>query len=114
LAQEQGLVSAADRVASLAPAQRSRRLYEELRYQAVRTDFPAMVDAGFSSGVADPHDPLIQAELVRELRGLHVMHGESDPRIFEQEAFQRGGTYYELVTKAGIDVGAPESRGQQA
>ena len=65
-----GILPTAARVAGLAPATRSRRLYEELRYQADSGSYAVEVVAGFSSGAADPDDPQVQAELTRELIGL--------------------------------------------
>jgi hypothetical protein len=111
LAHDQGFLSVTDRIASLAPAQRSRRLYEELRYQASLVDLPSVVYAGFSSGAADPHEPTVQAEFIRELRGLQTMHDQDVPRIFEQKEFQKDGAYYGLVKKAGIVVDISETGG---
>jgi uncharacterized SAM-binding protein YcdF (DUF218 family) len=102
LATDQGLLQAGMCVASLAPAPRSRRLYEELRYQADTGGYDVEVIAGFSSGTADASDPQVQAELIRELRGLHTMHAGDAPRIFPQDEFQPGGTYHDLVKLTGI------------
>ena len=90
------------RVAGLSPAPRCRRLYEELKYQADVGAFSVEVVAGLPSGVADPHDLHIREELLRELRGLTTMHGGDTPRIHPQAQFQFGGTYWELVERAGL------------
>jgi hypothetical protein len=87
LATDQGLLQAGMRVASLAPAPRSRRLYEELRYQADAGGYDVEGTAGFSSGTAEATDPQVQEELIRELRGLHTMHAGDSPRIFPQDEF---------------------------
>jgi hypothetical protein len=102
LAVDQGLLRARLRVASLAPAPRSRRLYEELRYQAKTGGYDVDVTAGFSSGTAEPNEPQIREELVRELRGLHTMHSGDSPRIFPQDDFQPGGRHFNLVKLAGM------------
>jgi hypothetical protein len=63
LAAETGLLGEDVHIGGLAPAQRSRRLYEELRYQAA--SYPtATTISGLSSGTADPDDPNVQAELL--------------------------------------------------
>lgn len=101
LAAEKGLLTQGVHMGSLAPAQRSRRLYEELRYQAATyADVTAI--SGLSSGTADPGDPTMQTELLAELRGLHTMHAEHVSRIFRQNEFQPGGPHYELVEWAGL------------
>jgi hypothetical protein len=102
LAIEKHLVSAGDRVAGLAPAQRSRRLFEELRYQAAVLECPGVVDAGFSSGSIDPAAADIRAELLRELSGLHEMHDRSPQRIFRLDDFHPGGAYFDLVRRADL------------
>jgi len=101
LAAKTGLLPPATRVASLAPAARSRRLYEELRYQASAGAFAVDVVAGLSSGTADPRDLSIQEELLRELQGLRTMHQGNSPRIYPQPEFHPGGKYWNLVQQAG-------------
>jgi hypothetical protein len=90
------------RVASLAPATRSRRLYEELRYQADIGLYDIDVAAGLSSGTADPDDPQVREELIRELRGLRTMHNGATPRIYQQLDLQPGGTYWDLAQRADL------------
>ena len=90
------------RIASLAPAVRSRRLYEELAYQTKTGGYPVSEIGGLSSGVANPKSESVQEELVRELRGLTRMHLGEDPRISPQPDFLPGGKYRHLVVKAGI------------
>lgn len=100
LAASRGYLPPTTRVASLAPAARSRRLYEELRYQAASGTFPAKVVAGLSSGTADPADLRTREELVRELQGLSNMHQGDSPRIYPQPDFQPNGKYWSLVQQA--------------
>ncbi|WP_433194331.1 YdcF family protein [Nocardia sp. CA-107356] len=104
LAAMRGLLTDGGHVASLVPAQRSRRLFEELRYQA-GTGYPdlALSVSGLSSGVVDAATPGVQVELLGELQGLATMHAKAEPRIYRQDDFQAGGEYFELVAKAGID-----------
>jgi len=102
LAAEKHLVGVGDRVAGLAPAQRSRRLFEELRYQAAALDCPGAVDAGFASGTIDPTAADVRTELLGELRGLYEMHSRSPQRIFRLDEFQPGGAHFELIRRAGI------------
>jgi hypothetical protein len=102
LAAKLGYLPPGTQVAGLAPAQRSRRLYEELRYQAAAGHFAADVAAGLSSGSADPADPSTQDELIRELRGLATMHQGETPRISRQPEFQQGGKHRRLIEKAGL------------
>jgi hypothetical protein len=102
LAAEKHLVGDGDRVAGLAPAQRSRRLFEELRFQAAALGCPGVVDAGFASGTIDPVAADIRAELLGELRGLHEMHDRSPQRIFRLDEFQPGGAHFDLVRRAGL------------
>jgi hypothetical protein len=90
------------RVAGLSPAPRCRRLYEELKYQAEIGGFSVEVVSGLPSGIADSHDPQVREELVRELRGLTMMHGGDTPRIHPQAQFESGGVYRELVERAGF------------
>jgi hypothetical protein len=97
-----GYLPPGTRVAGLAPAERSLRLYEELRYQAAAGHFTADVAAGLSSGSADLGDPAVRDELFRELRGLATMHQGETPRISRQPEFQQGGKYWSLVEKAGL------------
>ena len=79
LASAAGLLSPGQRVASLAPAPRSRRLYEELRYRA-KAGYPHVaVVAGLTSGSVDPDEANVRRELVSELRGLYTMHGDGVP-----------------------------------
>jgi hypothetical protein len=101
LAAEKGLLTPGVHIGSLAPTQRGRRLYEELRYQAASYSEVTAI-SGLSSGTADPNDPDIQAELLEELCGLHTMHTDSVSRIFRQEEFQPDGARYELVERAGF------------
>jgi hypothetical protein len=102
LAAKLGLLPPGTRVAGLSPAPRCRRLYEELRYQADVGAFPVEVVAGLPSGVADPHDPQVQEELLRELRGLRTMHTGETPRIYPQAEFGDGGVYSGLAERAGL------------
>jgi hypothetical protein len=102
LAAKLGYLPPGTQVAGLAPAERSRRLYEELRYQAAAGHFAADVAAGLSSGSADSADPSTRDELVRELRGLATMHQGETPRISRQPEFQQGGKYRRLIEKAGV------------
>jgi hypothetical protein len=99
LAAKLGILPPGTRLASLAPATRSRRLYEELRYQADRGSYEVDVVTGLSSGVADPASPAVREELIRELRGLHTMDRGETPRIFRQDDFQPGGAYWNLVER---------------
>lgn len=103
LAARLGYLPPATRVASLAPAVRSRRLYEELRYQASTGLFPVDVAAGLSSGRADPADPSTREELLRELRGLATMHQAEPPRIHRQPEFNQCGKYWNLVKQVGFN-----------
>ncbi len=105
LAAARGLLPPGTRVASLAPAPRSRRLYEELRYQADSGLFAVDVVAGLSSGAADSGDPDVQEELARELAGLQTMHEGTAPRIHSQPEFQPGGRYWELAVR--VSQGQP-------
>lgn len=100
LATERGLLVPGSRVASLAPAPRSRRLFEELRFQAA--DIPVRVTAGLSTGAAtvDLNDPAMVRQLLREIRGLHTMHESRQPRIFPLPEYQTGGKYSDLVKHA--------------
>lgn len=93
LAAKLGCLAPGTRVASLAPAVRSRRLYEELRYQASAALLPVEVSAGLSSGTADPANPSTRAELLREFRGLATMHQAVPPRIHQLPEFGEGGKY---------------------
>jgi hypothetical protein len=102
LAAKLGYLPPGTQVAGLAPAERSRRLYEELRYQAAAGHFAAEVAAGLSSGSANSADPSVRDELVRELRGLATMHQGETPRISRQPEFHQGGKYRTLVEKAGL------------
>ncbi len=102
LAAKLGYLPPGTQVAGLATAERSRRLYEELRYQAAAGQFAAEVAAGLSSGSANSADPSVRDELVRELRGLAPMHQGETPRINRQPEFQQGGKYRSLVEKAGM------------
>ena len=102
LAADLGLLPKGVHIASLAPAQRSRRLYEELRYQAdIRYPHVGTVSS-LSSGGADPDDPQTRLELVRELRGLSTMHRPPTPRIHRLDEFQPRGTCYDLVEKITV------------
>jgi hypothetical protein len=94
-----GLIRVGTTVASLALAQRSRRLYEELRFQAATFDSPIQVVAGLSSGrpAVDLASPATLVELANELRGLSTMHALDTPRIFLLPEFQTGGRYAELA-----------------
>ena len=102
LLNDRGLLEPGTKVASLAPAQRSRRLYEELRFQAQDGGYSTEVVAGFSSGSVYIEDAEVQDELVREVRGLHTMHAGASPRILPQNDFLTGGQHYDLVELAGI------------
>jgi hypothetical protein len=102
LASKLGLLPPGARIAGLAPAPRCRRLYEELRYQADVGSFEVKVVAGLPSGAADPRDPQVQEELLRELRGLCTMHAGETPRIHPQPEFQTSGAYAELAKRAGV------------
>jgi hypothetical protein len=93
-----GLIAPGRRVASLAPAVRSRRLYEELRFQAARLGI-AGVCAGLSCGSIDSHYDT-RRELLRELRGLATMHEGPTPRIFPQDDLRPGGLHHDLVSRA--------------
>jgi hypothetical protein len=99
MAAVRGILQARARIAGLAPAVRSRRLYEELRYQADYGRFAVDVVAGLSSGAADPDDPDVRDELVRELAGLRAMHEGRSPRIYPQPEFQAGGRYGQLAAR---------------
>jgi hypothetical protein len=93
LAAKLGYLPPGTQVAGLAPAERSRRLYEELRYKAAAGHFAADVAAGLSSGSADSADPSVQAELVRELRGLATMHrGKHPASAASRTSSQTGST----------------------
>jgi DUF218 domain len=100
LAEDLGLLPQGVHIASLAPAQRSRRLYEELRYQADLRHPHVGTVSSLASGVADPDDPQTRLELVRELRGLSTMHLPPTPRIHRLDEFMPHGSHYELVEKA--------------
>ncbi|MBO3752159.1 YdcF family protein [Streptosporangiaceae bacterium NEAU-GS5] len=102
LVARQGILGPRTRVASLAPAQRSRRLFEELRFQAHTGSYPVDVTHGFASGQIDPTSSTMRQELVNELRGLHTMHAAAVPRILLQAEFQPGGKYFDLVQRAGV------------
>jgi DUF218 domain len=102
LAAKLGYLPPGTRVASLAPAPRSRRLYEELRYQASTGLFPVDVAAGLTSGKTDPADPSTRKELLNELRGLVTMHQAEPPRIHQQPEFHQDGKYWNLVKQAGL------------
>jgi hypothetical protein len=95
-----GILQSGTRVAGLAPAVRSRRLYEELRYQADCGGFAVDVVAGMSSGTADSGDPDVRIELARELVGLQTMHEGTAPRVHPQLEFQQGGRYWALAARA--------------
>jgi hypothetical protein len=101
---QSGRLTAGNRIASLAPARRSRRLYEELRFQAAQLAVPVQVVAGLPSGPtgadqqSGPGKSIIR-ELTNELRGLSTMHLAQPPRIFPLEDFQPGGKYFDLVLK---------------
>ncbi|GAB3171839.1 DUF218 domain-containing protein [Micromonospora palomenae] len=94
-----GRVRVGTTVAALAPAQRSRRLYEELRFQAAKFDPSIEVIAGLSSGrtAVDLASRETLAELASELRGLSTMHALDIPRIFPLPEFQTGGQYADLA-----------------
>jgi hypothetical protein len=102
-----GLIKIGTTVASLAPAQRSRRLYEELRFQADALDAAIRVVAGLPSGRSDvdlsSKDTSI--ELANELRGLSTMHTLDAPRIFALPEFQPGGRHAELVSQINSCMG---------
>ncbi|KDA44525.1 YdcF family protein [Frankia sp. BMG5.23] len=102
IAADRGALRPAARVAGLAPAERSRRLYEELRFQVDSFGQHVICTAGFSSGTVDLARDEIRGELVRELRGLHRMHAGPQARIHRLEEFQPGGIYFELVERAGV------------
>ncbi len=103
LAAKLGHLPPATRVAGLAPAVRSRRLYEELRYQASAAPFPVEVSAGLSSGTADSANPSTREELLRELRGLATMHRATPPRIHQLPEFCEGGKYWNLVRQTALN-----------
>lgn len=102
LAAAREVLPAGTRVAGLAPATRSRRLYEELRYQADSGRFAVDVVAGLSSGAADSDDPDVQEELARELMGLRTMHEGTTPRIHSQPEFQPGGKHWALAERVSL------------
>ncbi|GAA0384838.1 hypothetical protein GCM10009530_39660 [Microbispora corallina] len=102
LAHDRGLLAPGCSVAALAPAVRSRRLFEELRFQAAAGGYDLGSIRGLSSGVIDTTRPDVRAELARELNGLHTMHTGDTPRIFPQPDFQPGGEHYDLVQHAGL------------
>ncbi|RDI54008.1 YdcF family protein [Nocardia mexicana] len=102
LAADLDLLTADCHIASLAPAVRSRRLYEELRYQAGSSYPNVRSTSGFSSGTVDYTAEPVQAELIRELRGLATMHTLATPRIYQLEEFQPGGAYFDLASRAGV------------
>ncbi|MGW3959113.1 YdcF family protein [Amycolatopsis sp. NPDC005003] len=102
LLNDRRLLRSGTKVAGLAPAQRSRRLYEELRFQTQDGGYDATVVAGFASGRVHADDPQVRDELVREVRGLHTMHAGASPRILPQDDFQTGGQHYDLVELSGI------------
>jgi hypothetical protein len=110
LANAQGILPGGTRVASLAPAARSRRLYEELRYQADSGSFAAEVVAGLSSGSADPDDPDVREELTQELIGLGTMSDGNEPRIHSQPDFRPGGQYWALAEQANFGQSAQNTR----
>lgn len=98
LAAANELIRPGSHIASLAPVQRSRRLFEELRFQA--KEYPAVAHiSGLSSGHVDESDPAIQAELVAELKGLSTMHALATPRIYPQPDFLVGGVHFDLVER---------------
>lgn len=99
LADARGILPAGTRVASLAPATRSRRLYEELRYQTDSGSLAVEVVAGLPSGTADPDDPHVREELARELISLQTMHEGNEPRIHFQPEFHPGGKYWTLAER---------------
>ncbi|WP_433320290.1 YdcF family protein [Micromonospora chersina] len=93
-----GRVRAGTTVASSAPAQRSRRLYEELRFQAAKFDPSIEVITGLSSGRAAVNlaSQETLTELANELRG-RTMHALDIPRISPLPEFQTGGQYADLA-----------------
>ncbi|WP_433578554.1 YdcF family protein [Nocardia brasiliensis] len=103
LAAEEGLLTGGCRIVSLAPAVRCRRLYEELRYLAGHYPDVAGV-SGLSSGTVDIANEAVQAELVRELRGLATMHALVEPRIHKLDEFHSGGIYFDIARRAGIGM----------
>ncbi|MFI5851616.1 ElyC/SanA/YdcF family protein [Micromonospora chalcea] len=104
LAAARGWLTQGARVASLAPAQRCRRLYEELRYQ-VDTGYPAVgTVSALASGTVDPDDPQTRVELQQEIRGLSTMHLLAAPRIHRLDEFQPGGIHHELTRKVARQV----------
>ncbi|SRR5712691_1499298 len=106
-----GVLPTGARVVGLAPATRSRRLYEELRYQASSGSYPVDVVAGFSSGAADPDDAQVRAELTRELIGLRTMHEGNEPRIHFQPQFQPGGEHWALAERVCASESASSPNG---
>jgi DUF218 domain len=94
-----GLVPGGATVVSLAPAPRSRRLYEELRFQAAAFDPAVQVVAGIPSGKAavDLSSAATVVELGNELRGLRTLHATTPPRIFALAEFQDGGQFAALA-----------------
>jgi hypothetical protein len=102
-----GVLQTGARIAGLAPAVRSRRLYEELRYQADCRPFSVEVVAGLSSGAADSNQPSVREELARELAALRTMHEGAEPSIHPQPDFQPGGRYWELTVRASRDSQSP-------
>jgi hypothetical protein len=100
VAQKSGTLTAGAKVASLAPAIRCRRLFEELTCQAIQ--YPDVeVVAGIASG---PFPYLKESAAVREalneVRGLSSMHSSHEPRIKPLEEFQASGEYFDVVQLA--------------
>jgi hypothetical protein len=100
LARDRGILAPGCRMASLAPAARSRRLYEELRFQSAA--YHAVVIAGFSAGSIRLNEPRVRQELFKELQGLFTMDKSQPPRIAMQSDLQLGGSNHDLVLRAGL------------
>lgn len=100
LAQRSGVLAAGDKVASLAPAIRCRRLFEELTFQAIQ--YPNIeVVAGIASGpFPDLNDSTAAREALNEIRGLSSMHVSHEPRIKPLKEFQASGEYFDVVQLA--------------
>jgi hypothetical protein len=94
-----GLLDGRMTLASLAPAQRSRRLFEELRYQAAQVGITDGVVTGLSVGrsAVNLDDPAITEEMLREVRGLSTLHAANPPCTFLLPDFQAGGQYHDLT-----------------
>lgn len=107
LALGRGLLRPGGMAASLAPALRSRRMYEELRFQ-LRDVSGSTGATGFSSGLEEVDDLSNDTlnEIQREIRGLRRMHASVPPRVFFLPDFHEGGRYYSVLSKLEAQNGS--------